>query len=332
MLTGILCTARQQPEFDWMADSVVQALAQAPVDFELIVVDKLMWISDTANDDEPLIDRLVDLCKRQNDLAGAINGRFSYRHVPPKPTVWQGPWRKTKRDYFDLNNARNTGLALARGSHVVFFDDCSVVDPRWLVHHQVAATKGVALAGAFSPRKNVTGFTGAGLPVGDPYPEASEDHRRVAGVKAVSGGWLWGLNMSFPLEYALRANGFDELYSGQGGSDDCDFGVRIERLGCRIFYDAQCIVYPITTNHSELFGWPTGKALAPKERVLADGRLHYANEFLIQELLEDGTQTQPRGNDFDLRTLRTKALSTGDFPPERTLTHDWRDMQALEEM
>src|SRR5262245_47488189 len=31
-------------------------------------------------------------------------------HVPPKPTVWQGPHRLTQNDYFCPSNARNTGL------------------------------------------------------------------------------------------------------------------------------------------------------------------------------------------------------------------------------
>lgn len=306
-----------------MADSLVHNLDANPgVGFELIVVDKLLWEKTAA--------------ERMYQLAEAVNGRFSYRHVPPKPSPWQGPWRKTKsRDWYDLNNARNTGIALARGRHVALFDDCSLLGEYWLHWHLRAAERGVCAAGSFQSY-NWAKIANGKIIEGELWGNGQGDHRGDALMKAPSGGWMYGLNTSFPLEAALKVNGYDELYSGQGGSEDAQLGLQVELAGYQVVYFPDCKIYQILEHHEavcEIETWGKPQKTPQKELVLADGIKHFANEWLIQEWFR-APQILSRGNDFNLRELRKKVLSEGykGFPTGRTLEVDWRDGARLETM
>jgi len=274
---------------------------------------------------------------RRLALGDAIKDRFPYRHVPPKPTAWQGPYRKTSRDYFALCNARNTGIAYARGSYIIFFDDCSVLDEAFLHRHALCAARGnIAMAGGFTTYQTAKVVQGR-IIEGEKHPGIDTRGDRPA---RTHGGHMWGLNFGAPLEAFLKTNGNDEKFDGQGGSEDSQAGVRIERAGYQIIHDPHCKVYQILDTHDEVCGfqscvWPTGQPQKQKELVLkADGKPHYANEKLIEQLFEDPERTWTQGNDFDLRELRTRVLRDGyaAFNRVPSLTHDWRDGQPLEEM
>jgi hypothetical protein len=320
MISVIQCTARQNPSFDWLCDSLANTMNLTGVAAELIVIDKLLWRSKFRD--------------REEELEAAVKNRFPFRHVPPKPSAWQGPWRKTKRDFYDLNNARNTGLCLARGSYVALADDCSVLDPLWLARHAKAAEKGIALAGSFMSYNWAEVVNGVVIN-GELHPSGI-DGRGPTPCKA-PGGWLYGLNSGYPLNYAIHINGYDELYASHGGSEDCDFGVRLERAGCFIAYDPSCLTYQILANHEpicEIGNWDKPNPKPPKELMLNDGKMHFANEKLIQDLAQDTGRIMPLGNDFDLKKLHASVLQhgVGAFPTSRAVTHHWVDNQPLEEM
>jgi hypothetical protein len=302
-----------------MADSLVHAIEYAKVPCELIVVDKLLW--------EAAPQRLI----RREELAEALKGRISYRHVPPKPSPWQGPWRKTKRDFYDLNNARNSVIALARGTYVVLFDDCSVIHARWLAVHAAAARTGVAVAGSFRTYNEATVVNGR-IVDGTLHP-SGVDHRGEISVEC-GGGWLYGLNCSFPLEAAIKVNGYDEKFSSQGGSEDTHFGIRIVMAGYKVVYFPQCLIYQVLATHEpvcEIETWGKPQVVKQKELMLKDGKMHFKNEYLIQEWAEH-PYIQSKGNDFDIRELRKNALMYGEFPTKRTVEVDWADNQPLSDM
>lgn len=324
MISGVFCTARTNPRFDYLCDSLAVNLARCPHPFELIVVDKLLW-NPTITD-------------RRDQLNDAVRGRFSYRHVPPKPNAWQGPYRKTSRDYSDHNGSRNSGIALARGAYVVFIDDETVLDEFWYTHHYRGAVQGVAVAGAYRSYNTAVVENGRVIS-GELCP--GQDHRlEISGPipKQCSGGWFFGLNCGAPLKYLLAVNGFDEQFAGQAGSDDLCLGLRIERVGCKIYYTPDCMINQIMENHEAICnnpgsGYPKGPE-KQKELTLRSGRVAFCNEMLIQNLLDEPKRIWTVGNDFNLQELRARVLSegVGAFPKERAVTHHWADGQPLLEM
>ena len=187
-----------------------------------------------------------------------------------------------------------------------------------------------AVAGGYRTYNTATVKDGR-IVVGDLHP-MGEDRRGPITQKA-PGAWLWGLNMGFPLEAALQVNGFDEKYSGQMGSEDCDMGVRIERGGCQVVHEPRCLINQIMETHEAVdghAGWGTPQPVKQKELLLQDGKMHFANERLIEFLIEEPDRKLPLGNDFNLREIRKTVLATGAFPTTRKLTHDWRDDAPLE--
>lgn len=338
MITAVLCTARAEPQFQWMADSLVHNLNRCPIPFELIVVDKLLWAEVRGT--------------RRAQLEEAIQGRFSYRYIPPKPTVWQGPHRKTQRDYYALCNARNTGIAYARGDYIVLFDDCTVLDENWLQWYAKVASrrdkKRACVAGSF--RSYTEAVIEDGRVISGTLHPCGEDSRGRE-LKKCSGTWMYGLNTGFPIEAALAVNGYDEVYDGQGGSEDCSAGLRMELAGFTTVYLPDCLINQILTTHTpvcDFAAWGQTQEKKQKERVLLDGKGHFANEFAIQHLLRH-PQVDPLGNDFKLAELRQAALTSGRLPENRIMTpetaqllptgiqpptewYDWRDGQLLKEM
>lgn len=324
LITAFMATARKNPQWQWAADSLVHNMNANPsVALEVIFVDKMLWPTS-----------LGPIGHRREELADAVAGRFSYRHVPPKPSAWQGPWRKTKRDFYALTNARNTAITLARGEHVIEFDDCTVLGKDWLYWHHRAAQKKIVAAGGFVSWNTATVVNGE-VTGGEQHP--NQDSRGLD-MKKGYGSWCWGLNVSYPLERLLEVNGFDELYDGQGGSEDCDLGVRVERTGCPIVFFPACEIHQILETHEavcDIETWGKPQVRPQKERVLKhDGRGHFANEFLIQELFEDPTRTLARGTESNLRELRRHVLREGygAYPTTFAVDKDWRDGQPLSEM
>ena len=115
-LTVCCVTARKWPRLEWLMDSLRRQKAPGE-DVKILVVD--------AHCEEPAA----------GDLALA----------PPKPTVWQGPHRLTRRDHWAAANARNTGICLCRTDWIAFVDDRSVLVSTWLEAVRDAMAGGYAV-------------------------------------------------------------------------------------------------------------------------------------------------------------------------------------------
>jgi predicted O-methyltransferase YrrM len=285
------------------------------VSLEWIVVDAGLW-------HDP---------RRRERLIAAIDGRIDHvLHVPPKPCRWQGPARLTKSDYFALANARNTGLVVAAGERVAFVDDCSVLDESWLARH--LSWPGYGVAGSYCTYQFATVARGR-IVAGEVGPYGWDPRRATHPTPGrTNGGWAFGLNHSYPLDAALRANGYDEMYDGQAGSEDCDAGIRFERAGCPFVWDPECVVNHILETHAGVFG--PASAGRPKElRIRRDGQMHFANEVLAERLVfDEPNRSAPLGNSFSLVELRIAQRTSGAIRHPPLSTTDWRDGQPLSEM
>src|SRR5438309_7276872 len=97
-------TARRDCRVEWFRDSLARQILPTD-DIQVVIVD------------------FFHTERRWSILEGWL-------HVPPKPTVWQGPHRLTNKDFFAPSNARNTALCYATGSHIAYVDDLSLLGER----------------------------------------------------------------------------------------------------------------------------------------------------------------------------------------------------------
>lgn len=322
----LYCTARSEPRFDWLNDSLLNA-GIADHDVELLVIDAKLWGGSDVRRGQ------FERCAEGLRAAGV-----QITHIPPKPSRWQGPARLTKSDYFALANARNTGLIVARGQRIIALDDCSVVDRGWLTGH-LGWPDDVLVAGSFFTYK--TAIVKDGVVQGGDQGAYGPDPRQAQAPTPgrTNGGWMYGLSSSYPVEAAVRVNGSDELYDSQGGSEDCDFGVRMERAGFACFWDPRIIIYQVLETHEAVLehsGWGLNQAVKrkPKElKVRRDGQMHFANEVLIERLcLDELDRYLPLGNNFSIAEMRSHYERTHEFLPVQFDPVDWRDGQQLSEM
>jgi hypothetical protein len=313
-ITICTTTLRKQPRFKETADSLFKA-PKPQIEWEWLVVDGILWYEKN----------------RREELEEAVAGRFTFRHVVPKPSLWQGPHRLTSKDYWDACSARNTAFIAATHPYVVFIDDCMEVDEFWFYQILTAYTQDLAYAGTYSSlntnRRPISG---------------GEDHRKTQcpSTQMVYGGWLYGMNMGVPLNKALNVDGYDETYSGQGGVEDCDFGVRLDRAGCKVIWLPESMVYQLMDSHEPVCGYAGGASkevgfkapLKPKERKLKNGMVRFANEFLTERLMTEDVKRYLPLKMRNIRELRKLYWEGKPLPVPSWPSTDWRDGQRLEDM
>ena len=230
-------TVRDEPAFEWFADGLARQLPDG-AEVELIVVDARI-------DDE-----------RERRFERVVAGRFALRHVPPKPSPYQGPHRRTSRDCFAAASARNTGLVHARAPYVVFADDCAVPMPGWWRAVERAAPPGDVVAGAYQKRWAMR--VRDGRFVEGRLDESGVDARWSLGDDArpvrIVGGQLYGASFGAPRDLLLAINGLDELCDSIGG-EDIQLGLRLEHAGATILYDRTMLTVESIElgNHGPLF-------------------------------------------------------------------------------
>jgi len=306
-LSVICCTNRRNPRFDLILDSLKR---QTFTDFEYILVDELYQH------------------RKEEVLSLFQNTSFKFKYFPDKPNRWLGI--RTA-----LPNSRNTALIFAEGQQVVFHDDCSKLDNNFLARHALGAEQGLCVAGTWISYEKEW----------DEGPYGKEYRgRMIKQPEQCTTDWLYGANFSVPLQAAVTVNGNDELYCGEMGVEDCDFGIRIGRAGYKAIFDAECIVhYVVNPNEAQTkLGEKTGtkglsllpryfdqgtgmrfagelqyatksnqdweyeKKRTPKQRMLDDGKLQFSNEWLIQLLHKQSSRWWTLGNAFCLSDLRAK--------------------------
>ena len=300
----VYVTHRERPRFDWFADSLSAQLGADPV--EVIVVDGL-------HSDE-----------RVAELEEIVRGRFPYRHVPPKPTPWNGPYRLTHTEYFAAASARNTGIVHATAPYVAFVDDCAVLMPGWWDEVRAAARHGYVVAGAYEKADAMVVRDGRlveqqavdeGRHVNDIRWELGDE----GSLRQIVGGQLYGCSFGAPRKLLVRVNGLDELCDPVGQSD-CQLGFRLERAGARILYSRRML----SVESMEQYDQPT---LPRLKRTLTPGaymrqlalfgvefrtRIGKAwdNAHMLFDVLHGTDAFRSVGNGYDLATLTPRSLET----------------------
>lgn len=310
-LTIAYITARKQPRFRWFCDSLCREVERSDHDFPEVL----------------FVDLQLDYVPRPRtiELEKAVAGRFEYSHVPPKPSSWQGTHRLTKRDYFCAANARNTALILGTTANIAFVDDKSILMPGWLECVLQACRNGEVLLGAYMIVNDMEVQDGelinwSTFEVDSRWNIAEHAHK-----VPISGNSLYGCTFCLPVSSAVSVNGFDEYCDGHG-AEDYDFGIRLSRCGCRIFYDRSMMV--LIQKESGTSG--TGdRSLPGRRKKHDDGQC--TDHYLLNRLLGDSSRTTTLAGWCDIREQRQRVQAG--LPIEHDLPDkDWVDGQPLAEL
>jgi len=298
MISICYFTNRTEPHIEWFLDSLQRQLNGDSV--ELIIVDFLKLL------------RPFPFCFRGDVDVDII-------HVVPKPSIWQGPHRLTKEDWFDASGARNTAVCLAKGSHIVFVDDLSVLLPGWMDCVRQSIRENYIVFGAYKKMKNLVVENG----VVKSFTEHAPDSRlrSATGDQTSCGGsWLYGCSLCLPVEAALSVNGFPEDLCGGLGFEDSLFGIALGNTGKYSFrYDRRMMTYESEEDHfvDKPFR-KTDKGVSPKDK--SHSALSIAN------------QSKWFPNQFNLREMRDAVQRGEPFPIPQNPQHDWFDGQLISEM
>jgi predicted O-methyltransferase YrrM len=315
-LTIAYMTFRERPSFEWFARSLARELRSMPdidpATVQILVIDGRLWASGEA---------------RRQELRAAAAGLIQFEHHPPKPTMWQGPSRLTRSDFFAAANTRNTALALARGAHVAFVDDLSVLVPGWLKAHIHAADNRYVLAGTTCKHKNILVDESGTIVTYRSFPPGMDSRwgKVDDAVSPCPGAWLYGGTFSVPLDLALKVNGQDEIYDPIGG-EDYDFGIRMERAGAVLRISRSGGTFEDEDGHHNQ------GVMLRQDKPWAGPDGPYVSNMLYHRLMREASRIDPLGNSFQLSELRARALTGQSFPEAPTSANYWSDGQPLAEM
>lgn len=317
MATLVYLTCREEPAFEWFADSLTAQLDPGD-DVELIVVDG------------------AHARERGERFAHALAGRVPLRHVAAKPSPYNGVNRLTRRNFFAAASARNTGLVYARAPYVIFVDDACVLAKGWWRAAREAVSAGRVVSGAY--RKDwgmevargvlIDSRTHAGLD--SRWPQGDDN-----GPVRVPGGQLFGASIGAPREVLLQVNGFDELCDSIGG-EDWQLGVRLEFAGVPIYYERRMLSIESEELHRHGTSFArvdrTLPAAAYRQRLAEFGihRRRVPGACDSSHMLLDvafGTESaQTQGNYYWLADLTEATLAT---TTQRFPRAHWFDRQPL---
>ncbi len=249
MITIAVFTSRKDPCFQWFCDALCnQTTPEERASLQVILIDRHLWYAGLFQGARPNTE-WIDLRDPQyHDPARAqyardcVRDRFSLLHIPPKPCVYQGPWRLTSKDWFCAANARNTALLYAQHPYFVGVDDIAVPMPGWFNQVKHAAEGGYVLCGAYKKVLELVvahGYVVSFIPY-EKGVDSRWNYGSDTGIVKWTGRSFFGCSFGVPLDLALKVDGFGPEYNSTG-FEDFDFGIRVERAGGAVFYNRNCL-------------------------------------------------------------------------------------------
>lgn len=303
MISVCYITNRIQPQIGWFFDSLHRECKGDYSDLTVIVVDYFA-------------------AERH---AGSPRGKCQFVYTTPKPCVWQGPHRLTKKDYFAAANARNTALCLAPDGHIAFVDDLSVLLPGWLNCVRQSQRENYIALGTYQKVKCLEVKDGLVVSFAA-FPEGIDSRSKLCSqpVTSCGGNWLYGCSFAAPVEALLDVNGSDENCDSTGiGSEDYCLGIRIGNLKKYSFrYDKRMMTYESEEGHrNPVYPKGTDKGVSPNDKSHSILRMAQQSKWAPNYFGEGG-----------IRALRQKALAGEPFPVCQIPQHDFFDGQSLSEL
>lgn len=296
MLTVAYLTSRLNPRFSWFFDSLHRELAGNYNGIKIVVVDR--------------------------HGPRTLPSYCPVTHVPPKSSVWQGPYRLTSIDYFAASNTRNTALLLAPDGWIVYVDDLSVILPGWMDAVRLAMDGGYVAAGAYKKVNDLVVENGNVISHTE-HPKGI-DSRWHYGDKPITipGSQLFGCSMAAPVDWLLDIGGWDEDCDSVGG-EDYALGMMLQSHGRTIKYCRKMLTFEDDLAHGE----------EPPVVRIDKGVSPHDKSHAMLHMIHGGRRSAP--NYFGpggIRAVRQRILAGEQFPITRVPDRDWFDGQLLSEM
>jgi hypothetical protein len=301
-------TSRKEPRFDWFLQSLAHQLLKSD-DIQIIIVDFYAQVCDDWTQDD------VDRRKSELKLLLYQLGLNSVaKWAAPMPTVWQGPHRLTKENWWAMSAARNTGLCYATKRWFLHLDDRCVLSPDFMAAvRENMIHENRATFGCYQKRHNMTvenGFIKNGGVI------KAEDSRKEYAIKywngktpmKCPGEWHYGCCGLIPTEWMLTINGWDMTCDG-ASAEDVIAGLMLQNNHYETYYDYRMAM--IEDRTPELLCKPMirrDKGVSPNDRSHAmldmlKSRLyckHPVNlRILRQNAIKGMPWPQPYGPAFD---------------------------------
>jgi hypothetical protein len=313
MVTIAFHTARRDPKFSWLFDSIRRQKGISRVT-QIIVVDYYaQTYADWSVDEFEARNREIFLASAANRMSTRID------RVAPKPNIWQGEYRITKENWWAMSNCRNTSFCLCRNPWIVLLDDRCVLSPDWMSGVRRAMAGNYIAFGSYEKHY--------GLSVRNGVVQGSEkvtgvDNRlalaRGRTVKA-NGAWAYGCNLALPLELALQVNGYPERADGLS-FEDVLFGMVLHNNGFPMRYDpAMKVTQDRTPSELDAPFKRSDKGVSPNDKS-------HASLTVI-----GGVKRSE--NEHNLRAVREAVLKGEPFPlPDPTKEYrDWYDNSLIKD-
>jgi hypothetical protein len=296
-----ITTCRSHPEIHWIIESLVKQVESDEI--ELLVIDSN--------------------CKSPSKHEHRIGDKLVYYSVHPvMPNAWQGEYRVTKDQWWNVCCARNTFLCLAKHPNVAMIDDRLVLCDLWLQAVRDSVASKTIVCGPYE--KRICMGVENGVIVQSGIVSGVDDRERHASGERTQcpGNWLYGCSIAMPLEWALHVNGYPEILCGGLGFEDVLFGLILENNHYPIQFDKRMRV--IEDRTEKFLGEPMKRT--SKERFSNDkeDKAHKALELV---------KTMKRSeNPFgSLRELRERIQRGEPFPKAELPVVDWFDGQQVKD-
>lgn len=304
-LTVAYITSRKEPKIEWFFRSLEIQLQQ------IYEQEKPNWSGRTSV--------IVVSPYVEGDMIGIwgaqafTNSLYTY----PKPTIWQGPHRITKEDWWAKSNALNTAICLCQTEFIAFVDDRCVLDPMWLQCVREAMEGQYAVCGTYEKRANMKVENGVII---DPGEFLGKDDRPFYDLPVPTQDWYGG-SCALPLEWCLQVNGFSEDLCDGLGSEDSMFGRTLRNSKLPMKYD------------------PRMKIIEDRTPGQIDGALKRADknsdkgfEAKSWQIVKAFWQKTSSQNSFDIRDMRARKLKGEDWRPPSASHFDWYDGSYIGDM
>lgn len=251
---------------------------------------------------------------------------FPTKLVEAKPNPWQGKHRLTKEDWFAASNSRNTLLCHARGSHIAYVDDLSVLMPGWFNAVKQAVAGNYICCGSYQKVSKLSVKDGKVIAWEDAKNSEGKpvglDNRRnvqMPDLADCGGHWMYGCSVVIPINMLLAINGWPEDLCDGHGFEDVLTGLCLKNNGFPMKFDKRMMTLESEEHHH------IEKSFRREDYGKSPNDKSHAALGIAQ-------QSKSFPNTYNVAEMRQTILNGGEFPVRQIPDREWYTKKHLSEL